>query len=46
MYKLTCPNAGPKGGEGEAFPAGIYMRTVATIFAMPADFPLAAIVSF
>ena len=42
----TCPNAGPKGGEGEAFPAGIYMRTVATTLATPADFPLAAIVSF
>ena len=24
----TCPRAGPRGGDGEAFPAGMYMRTV------------------
>ena len=36
----TCPKAGPKGGDGEAFPAGMYIRTVATNF--PSFFPLAA----
>lgn len=40
----TCPRAGPKGGEGEAIPAGIYIRTVATSF--PSVFPLPAIIGF
>lgn len=25
---FTCPNCGPRGGEAEAFPAGIYVRNL------------------
>ena len=40
---LTCPSAGPRGGEGEAFPAGIYIRKVPNTFAVPLAARLAAI---
>ena len=36
---LTCPRAGPRGGEGEALPAGTYMRSTwdtAFLLAFPA----------
>lgn len=29
----TWPKAGPSGGEGEAFPAGMYIRRLPTTFA-------------
>ena len=41
VWQYTCPKAGPRGGEGEAIPAGMYIRTVATNF--PTAFPLPAI---
>ena len=25
-YSRTCPKAGPRGGDGDAFPAGMYIR--------------------
>ena len=30
---LTCPSAGPSGGDGEALPAGMYIRRVLASFA-------------
>ena len=28
---ITCPNCGPNGGDGEAFPAGIYVLNMPRI---------------